>query len=184
MSLKATAAAETQIGLGDFNAPLRVYVANRPPLDEYLYLDEVRLMRKGEIKKIADLTGNHWRKLFNVYAKFVYELQGESLAAVGVASWQEYRDQSLLQSGSDLTLLFSKPDLSALEGGALHIVMGKGFALDLGLPPLVWLNEHFAINKEQRIIVCPYFDYRQLSNVRIKFLVDLIVKEFPQWSRP
>jgi hypothetical protein len=49
-------------------------------------------------------------------------------------------------------------------------------ALDL---ELIWLNNEFAINHSQRLIVCPYFDYRQLSNVKIERLAELI-KELNQ----
>jgi hypothetical protein len=31
----------------------------------------------------------------------------------------------------------------------------------------VWLDDEFAIDKEHNLIVCPYFDYRQLSNNKI-----------------
>jgi len=43
------------------------------------------------------------------------------------------------------------------------------------LPPLVWLDSSFAINKEQRVIVAPYPDYRQLSNEKIAGLVELML---------
>jgi len=167
------------VGLGSSDAAIKVYVANRPPLDEYLHLDEVRAMREGEIKQIADLTGNHWRKIFNVYAKFVWALKMDALTKSGYQSWQQYRDEHLLQSGSGKELLFTAPVFNQTSGDVLHIIMGKGYAAALNLPPLIWLNELFAINVDQRIIVCPYFDYRQLSNVRIEFLVALIHKYFP-----
>jgi len=40
--------------------------------------------------------------------------------------------------------------------------------------PLTWLDDEFAINKEARVIVCPYFDYRQLSNIKIVRLAQLM----------
>jgi hypothetical protein len=40
--------------------------------------------------------------------------------------------------------------------------------------PLTWLDGEFAINKKERVIVCPYFDYRQLSNIKIVRLATLI----------
>lgn len=167
------------VGLGSSDAVIKVYVANRPPLDEYLHLDEVRAMRDGEIHQIADLTGNHWRKIFNVYAKFIWALKMDALTKSGYQSWQQYRDDALLQRDIPLALLFSPPQLNPSAVKSVHVIMGKGYASELDLPPLVWLNELFAINKEQRIIVCPYFDYRQLSNARIDYLVATIHKYFP-----
>ena len=58
----------------------------------------------------------------------------------------------------------------------LHIVMGKSFSERiLKGTALEWLDSDFAINRQRRIIVCPYFDYRQLSNIKIERLVELIV---------
>jgi hypothetical protein len=37
------------------------------------------------------------------------------------------------------------------------------------------LDNDFAINRSLKIIVCPYFDYRQLSNIKIERLAELIV---------
>jgi hypothetical protein len=61
--------------------------------------------------------------------------------------------------------------------------MGKTYAKQslpvLAIEPLVnlqWLDADFAVDPEHGIIVCPYFDYRQLSNSKIDRLVDLIIK--------
>ena len=129
-------------------------------------------MGMGDIKTIADQTGNHWRKVFNVYAKLAFQLNNE-----GYASWQILRDQSLLQPGSPYALLFSEPLINATNDGNLHIVMGKGYATQLGLmDDLVYVDEaqQFAISSKQRLILCPYFDYRQLSNAKIDTLVELM----------
>ena len=42
------------------------------------------------------------------------------------------------------------------------------------LNDLFWLNEHFAISEQHKLIVCPYLDYRQLSNARIEQLIGLV----------
>lgn len=124
-------------------------------------------MDAGEIRFIADQTGNHWRKVFNVYAKLAFQINDQ-----GFGVWQNLRDQSLLQHGSVYSLLFSEPDLSM---PVTHIVMGKTYAKSLGLEKRVeWLNGDFGINQKQRLIVCPYFDYRQLSNIKIGYLVGLL----------
>ena len=60
---------------------------------------------------------------------------------------------------------------------AVHIIMGRTYANSLKLPHyLTWLDNEFAVNREHQIIVCPYFDYRQLSNMKIIRLVELIAE--------
>lgn len=163
------------IGLGNKNANLQVYIENMPPLKIYQQLAQVKAMNKGEIRMIADLTGNHWRKIFNVFAKLLFELQPQHYP-----TWQTLRDEYLLQANSDQLLLFSPPAQSnsnhqIKQPNVITIIMGKMYANKLGLAEQVlWLNEVFAINKETKTIICPYFDYRQLSNVKICQLVSLI----------
>lgn len=156
---------------------INVYLANRPPLAEYLNTEVVKHLPKGEIKRIADEVGNHWRKIFNVYAKLVYCLA--EMAPLPLlqqfSRWQEYRDQALLQRGSGTALYLNSAQFDEAPL-AVQIVMGKAYAECLlqGIV-LEWLDKDFAINREQRIIVCPYFDYRQLSNVKIQYLAKLIL---------
>ena len=71
---KVTSAANA-IGLGVQEAALQVYIANRPPLPEYEMLSKLQPMQPGDIARIAAETGNHWRKIFNVYAKLVFALK-------------------------------------------------------------------------------------------------------------
>jgi hypothetical protein len=61
-----------------------------------------------------------------------------------------------------------------MPGCAIHVIAGKTYAAQLDLPPLIWLDNYFAVNKEFRIIVAPYPDYRQLSNARIEYLLGLM----------
>ncbi|MEW6982354.1 hypothetical protein AAD001_06860 [Colwelliaceae bacterium 6471] len=164
------------IGLGDRNANIFVYTANRPPLDTYQQLDTFAHIKQGEISTIAEQTGNHWRKIFNVYAKLMFEL-----SANGHNTWQELREQSLLQQGSKQALVFSPPcfDAKKLEQGhnnaSVHIIMGKTYASSLNIAEqCLWLSPDFAINEKAQLIVCPYFDYRQLSNIKITQLITLI----------
>ena len=54
--------------------------------------------------------------------------------------------------------------------------MGKQFAEECGFfktNGAKWLDSRFAIN-DAGMIVCPYFDYRQLSDERIRYLVSLL----------
>ena len=183
------------IGLGDDQVItkkvcINVYIANRPPMSPYDVSSDFQPMMGGEIAAIAQHTGNHWRKVFNVYAKLMYELM-QALQGRGLSkaqhfsdmlevhkSWQHYRDHQLLQASSGCRLLFSAPQLDADDD--IHIIMGKGYAQQLGFnykPPYLVDHEHedFACYRESRVILCPYFDYRQLSNIKISALVGIIL---------
>jgi len=154
------------IGFGSQDFNFAIYIANRPPIDHYPSLDQLQPLAAGEISAIVSRTSNHWRKVFNVCAKFIFELQGDSSQ---VATWQEYREQHLFQRHSREALMFSAPDLSQ---SAVHIIAGKTHAANLQLPVLLhWLDSDFAINQQKHIVVSPYPDYRQLSNQRIHSLV-------------
>jgi hypothetical protein len=161
------------IGLGNNNAKIKTYIENRPPLPFYENLISMHAIESNEIADIAQKTGNHWRKIFNVYAKVAYQLKAEQLT-----TWQLLRDERLLKSNSDYALIFSTPDFNMVNINALntvHIVMGKTYATKLGLAEKAyWLNPYFAINENKRVIICPYFDYRQLSNIKITQLTQLI----------
>lgn len=161
------------VGLGSHNSTINFYIANRPPIDDYPVMDDLRSLAMGELAHIVKHTSNHWRKAFNVYAKLLfdwYRLQGRSDLPT---TWQAYRDLELFQSHSQEALLFSAPQLAA-HNKAIHIIAGKTYAAHLNLPPLEWLDAYFAINKEFRLIVAPYPDYRQLSNERIAKLIELM----------
>lgn len=161
------------IGLGSLESRINFYIANRPPIDDYPLMEENRGLAIGELEHIVKHTSNHWRKVFNVYAKLLfdwYKLQGRTDLP---ASWQAYRDLELFQQHSREALLFSPPQLDS-DKTVIHIIAGKTYAAYLNLPPLIWLDSYFAINKEYRLVVAPYPDYRQLSNERIAQLVKIM----------
>ena len=186
-----------QIGLGDIEQGnhelnIQVYIANRPPMMPYETLDHCMAMGLGEIAAIGQHTGNHWRKVFNVYAKLMFEfiqlasqrvpdhlsLQHYFKMLAPYSTWQNYRDQCLLQEASATALLFSSPMFDT--NNTLHLIMGKGYAQQLGFeyePPFVVEHHHgdFACYPEQNVILCPYFDYRQLSNDKIVTLANLML---------
>lgn len=175
---------EQEFGLGTSDYQIAVYIANRPPIYEYQQLTKLTALTTGEIAHIGQQCGNGWRKVFNVYAKLLYALDKNQFCFARFApTWQQYRDNSLLQTHSKTSLLFSTPQLGLIQRNTtdkpIHIIMGRTYAkslvnsgaLDI---ELTWLNNEFAINKLQRVIVCPYFDYRQLSNVKIDRLAELI----------
>jgi len=166
-------------GLGSDASSVNFYIANRPPIDDYPTMKELRSLAIGELDHIVKHTSNHWRKAFNVYAKLLfdwYQLQNRTDLP---ETWQAYRDCVLFQSHSQEALLFSPPQFDR-HSANLHIIAGKTYAGNLNLPPLIWLNTHFAINKEYRLIVAPYPDYRQLSNERISYLIELMRKSQSQ----
>lgn len=154
-------------GLGDVNAQFNVYIANRPPLDEYQYLCTLKALQQGDIANIAQQTGNHWRKIFNVYAKLVFAVDAKDYS-----SWQSYRDDFLLSKGSGQALLFSRPDV---QKQGIHIITGRSYAQSLQLDAqLTPIDADFQMDINKRLLVVPYFDYRQLSNEKLIRLVGLI----------
>jgi hypothetical protein len=175
---------DQDIGFGTDEYQIAVYIANRPPIYEYQQLDQLTPLTTGEIAHIGQHCGNGWRKVFNVYAKLLYALDKEQFNFASFAqTWQNYRDEFLLQPNSKTSLLFSAPQLKPITHNtnlkAAHIIMGKTYAKSLLSSgavdiELIWLNNEFAINCSQRVIVCPYFDYRQLSNIKIERLAELI----------
>ncbi len=175
---------DQDLGFGADDYQIAVYIANRPPIYEYQQLAQLTALTSGEIAHIGQHCGNGWRKVFNVYAKLLYALDKQQFNFAKLApTWQQYRDSFLLQPYSNTALLFSAPILSAKKQrsnkGVIHIIMGKIYAKSLINNKILtvelnWLDHEFAINQEQQVIVCPYFDYRQLSNAKIDKLAGLI----------
>lgn len=157
------------IGIGELSASLVVCIANRPPLEQFKYLDSIRPVIRGELLQVGKLTGNHWKKIFNCFAKLAFELDPQ-----GEISWQQLRDKQLLTDSGSQLLLFSRPVFFD-DPEKVIIISGKTYfsQLELGIS-VDWIDSYFAINREKRLIVSPYFDYRQLSNSRIQQLVSLI----------
>ena len=160
---------------------------------EYQALCGVTPLVEGEVNMINQACGNGWRKVFNVYAKLLYALDKKHFHYSDKAlTWQNYRDRYLLQAQSKTALLFSVPQLvpnkeankvtnnkQSADKEIVHIICGKGHAkalINSGklVTKLVWLNEEFAIDRDNKLIVCPYFDYRQLSNIKIERLAGLL----------
>lgn len=149
-------------------------------MPEYRDLNYVQALQAAEIDVINSHCGNGWRKLFNVYAKLLFALEPSLFPfRTQASSWQQLRDQQLLQRSSGTSLLFSPP-LPEPTARTIHIIAGRTYAKTLimqGLnSQLIWLNNEFAIDKNQRLLVCPYFDYRQLTNEKICYLATLIAE--------
>ncbi len=166
------------IGLGCSNFTFAVYLANKPELAEFKNLGKIRPLIEGDIHSIGQSCGNGWRKIFNVYAKLIFALNNNSMVKFSANSWQSYRDTSLLRSKSKTALIFSPPKLD-MESNEIHIIAGRTYCKSLFKngnlrDNLIWLDKEFAIDKRNRLFVCPYFDYRQLSNRKIETLVGLL----------
>jgi len=162
------------IGIGDNRYKLAVYIGNRPPLAEYQTRSNLLPASEGELAMIGHKTGNHWRKIINIYAKLAYMLNPQAFP-----NWQTYRDNFLLTEASEQALLFNTTMMSR-PSDTLNIICGKTHAIALlnksqvDVSSLNWLDQDFAINPALRLIVTPYFDYRQLSNAKLGKLVDII----------
>jgi len=176
---------QQEVGIGSPHSALAVYIGNRPPLPEFESLEILIPLYEGCVANIVEQTGNHWRKIFNVYAKLGFALsqrndQGLALSDGGQTSWQGYRDQMLLRDKSGLSLLFSQPDFSISEltiAKQVHIISGKKHADTLNvaaLPDLMEVGEDFVVSRACKVIVTPYFDYRQLSNKKLDKLVEIV----------
>lgn len=161
------------LAIGDPQAKVRVYIGNRPnTIVEHLQ-SGVSPLLSGDIYQIGQDCGNGWRKVLNVYAKVLFALP-ESLGFRGDnTSWQALRDNRLLQAGSGTALWFGIPE--EFSPDVLHIVTGKTYANSLTFASSFhWKTPEFALDVKRNLVVCPYFDYRQLSNSKILFLTDLL----------
>ncbi|UTA46965.1 hypothetical protein L1F30_12415 [Simiduia sp. 21SJ11W-1] len=161
-------------GLGTPDACMWVSIANCPPQARYQTMAQITPLAPGELQDITANSSNHWRKLFNVYAKLLYALNTAEPGWIGgdYPSWQTFRDGELLQAGGRQALLFGAPPVADT---AVTLIAGKTWAQALGLGgKLQWLDAHFAVYPGKPWLVCPYFDYRQLTNARIDQLVTIV----------
>lgn len=175
-------AALTNVGFGDHNANFRVYVAAPPPMPAYQHLCSIIPLQASDLHQIYLECGNGWRKIFNVYAKLLFTLPVEQFAFQSkAASWQQFRDEQLLQKHGNNALCFDAP---TLVHSGFHLIAGRTLAKQLssqGLnAELHWLNAEFAVDPTQKLLVTPFFDYRQLNNEKIAVsakLLQLLAKD-------
>ena len=153
-------------GLGNPKAKFNVFLENSLPLSPYSTASEVIPVSPGELSAIGQQTSNHWRKVFNVYAKLLQALYPEE-----IIRWQDYRDDTMLGITSNQSLIYSPVNFQSLPQDSINIIMGKTYATKQGIAShCYWDTPDFAVNKSKQIIICPYFDYRQLTNEKIKRL--------------
>jgi len=167
-------------GFGAGQGLIAIYVENPPSMSEYRNIQSVQELSAGEIDVINQACGNGWRKVFNVYAKILAEWQHPDHHFTNFKRWQDYRDKVLLQGHSQEALLFSPPNLSE-KNYKFHVIAGRTYAKKLlrdhiFTNSLLWLDEEFAIDKVSNLVICPYLDYRQLSNIKITRLIGLLAE--------
>ncbi|BBN83891.1 hypothetical protein PA25_38760 [Pseudoalteromonas sp. A25] len=165
-------------GFGQASGLVAIYIEHMPPMLEYKNLELVQPLSIGETEMISLASGNGWRKIFNVYAKILGQLKHRDHNFTNYGSWQAYREQCLLQSHSQEALLFSPPKLDNPKY-RFHIIAGRTYAKKLlrdhiFTNSLVWLDTEFAVDKTHNLVVCPFLDYRQLSNIKINKLCDIL----------
>jgi len=167
------------IGFGCPNFNFAIYIANQPNMHEYQNIGSILPLTQGEVYAIGQTCGNGWRKVFNVYAKLLFSLNNKDFDYCKKSLiWQKYRDDYLLQNNTQTALLFSPPAITE-NPDTLHIICGKTYAKELINSgrlkvQLTWLDDEFAIDETNNLIVCPYLDYRQLSNVKIERLSKML----------
>ncbi len=167
------------VGFGDPDARFWVYVAQQPAMPQYQQLSTLQPLPAGDIDLIYRHCGNGWRKIFNVYAKLLFALPPVHFnLTAGFASWQQFRDHQLLQAHSGTALCFSSPALTIPNSNTLHLIAGRTWAKQLlaqGLQAdLQWLNSEFAVDPARKLLVTPFFDYRQLNNEKIAISAKLL----------
>ena len=165
-------------GLGVATGKVAFYIEHPPSIEPYNNLMQVSALANREIEHINAHCGNGWRKIFNVFAKFLFAARLPDHDITNYSTWQSYRDSALLQASSQEALLFSTPDFSA-KTYDWHIIAGRTYAKSLLRDQiftnnLIWLDDEFAVDYNLRLIISPFLDYRQLSNIKINKLVEII----------
>ncbi|MEJ6472734.1 DUF6942 family protein [Pseudoalteromonas piscicida] len=167
-------------GLGAKTGRVAFYIEHPPKLEPYQNLTQVTPLAPGEIDHINQHCGNGWRKIFNVFAKFLFTAKLTDHDITNYPTWQAYRDNQLLQHSSQEALLFSAPDFS-IKTYDWHIISGRTYAKSLLRDQiftnnLMWLDDEFAVDYHLHLIISPFLDYRQLSNIKINKLVNIITQ--------
>ncbi|QKX18041.1 hypothetical protein [Microbulbifer sp. YPW1] len=114
-----------------------------------------RLVRTPDARLLMDGNSNHWRKIVTLLAK----------VACPDEDWRGFRDEALFQH----TALCFAPRL--IDGATWHWIGGKEnllrFGLEVSNAEALPDAPDVAIDIENRILLTPYPDYRQLSNATV-----------------
>lgn len=162
------------IRLGHSQPALNVCLEHTPHWPAPGFTDKSPYLTTERLHQLVASNSNHWRKIFNVYAKLLFALQ-----PTVASSWQQLRDHDLLQKGHLHALTLAAVTLPDTVQG-LRLIAGKTYAgklygdkrLDQPLPG-VWADQ------QNRVLVTPYFDYRALPNRKIEELAELIRSYWP-----
>jgi hypothetical protein len=135
--------------LGAQGAGVVLYIENSPMVPKDMDVNE-----SVSISMLMDLNGNHWRKIFTIFAKLVTPYE----------NWREYRDSCLLTEKE--AICFSG---QLQDNAQVHIISGKSCWERMGFD----IDEFTPLDSQQRLLVrgnilcLPYFDYRQFPNALI-----------------
>lgn len=152
------ASVEHLLGVGGSGVVL--YIENRPIRPKNMPSNELL-----SIPVLIDLNGNHWRKIFTIFAKLMSPDE----------NWREYRDRCLLTKNEAICFTEQRQ-----ESAQVHIVSGKSCWESMGFD----MDEFTPLDPQQRLwvrgnILCtPYFDYRQFPNALV-----VIAREWLQARR-
>ncbi len=172
-------------GLGCSNARLYLYTPHRPPLGEYTKLTSFRPAQLGECSHIIRETGNHWRKIFSIFAKFTQALYYPGL------TWQAVRDHYLFTESSAVAIVWQngKANRSShlVNNGypepvqkTVHLIGGQAFAESFdrkwAAPVTIGEQQKIIVSEEEEglVVLSPYLDYRQFTNAMIADLLPVL----------
>lgn len=135
--------------LGSARPRLILYLPHRPNELEQLII-------APNTQALIEANSNHWRKIVNLLAK---------IACPVADDWRKFRDETLFQH---IALCFTPRQVAA---DSWHWVGGKDNLerftdLNHGARTLADCDD-VAIDPEKRLLLTPYPDYRQLSNVLV-----------------
>ena len=135
--------------LGAQGSDVILYIENHPVVPQKLKSNELI-----SIPDLIDLNGNHWRKIFTIFAKLVSPDE----------NWREYRDQCLLTKNEAICFTDERQ-----QSAQVNIVSGKSCWERMGFD----MADFISLDPQQRLwvkddVLCsPYFDYRQFPNALI-----------------
>lgn len=162
---------EVIFGLGDHSACLRVFIGNQPELPKRLAGSGLHPLADNDMADLVTANSNHWRKVFNIYAKLCFEIFLDHTAT----TWQDYRERYLLRHGENHSLVFTPWSTSFSTNDAVNIICGKTYAQNLGLLEKAQrLHDGFFNTVHHNTFIAPYFDYRALSNTKVRWLINYL----------
>lgn len=146
---------------------LILYLPNRPDVVIYRNKKKLKNLESGAIQSIISLTGNHWRKIFSIFAKISF-----GITDCDSNSWQEYRDEELLSKTGQEAINFNHR-IEQKSEPMIHIISGKKHLenFDLSFDNFKKVDDFGRILKFENIYLTPYFDYRQFPNDLVGILI-------------